>query len=51
MLLAVTGSDRSALLDLPPWARTIKRAVRHERLLAIKPPSWGKYAVSIEIRN
>ena len=36
MLLAATGGSRSAPVDRPLWARTIKRAVRHERLLAIK---------------
>ena len=35
-MLAATGGSRSAPVDLPLWARTIKRAVRHERLLAIK---------------
>jgi hypothetical protein len=36
VLLAAAGGNRGAPLDLPLWARTIKRAVRHERLLTIK---------------
>jgi len=53
MLLAATGGNRSAPLDLPLWARTIKRAVRHERPLVIKARRGvcPLYSLRFEIRD
>ena len=43
--------NRSAALELPLWARTIRRAVGHERLLAIKALLSWQPTISVDIRN
>lgn len=43
--------NRSAPLDLPLWARTIKRPAGQERLLAIETPSPSQPAIPIDVRN
>jgi len=46
------AANRSAPFDLPRWARTIKRAVRHERLLAIRAYCRGcpRFRLIFEIK-